>query len=675
MKSGILRSMLCLAGLLTVPAYAMLSRASITLLRAGVAAETGYTLPPTLAFEKNALQTHIPRRTAQFARLLTATRKGYAAADESDDRQSDQNDDFGYSDNERTRWQDFFGRVPKAALGLSIFGLRDRQSDDDICQTPEDFHDAEKLKQTYGYAQTNGNDRIAELFIEKFDSLKTDAIAQEKVLGFLASAFDSIKANPQRVQALKQLALKNYKSLHKNKWGKEIIKKITHHQQNMCGVTGKTTFEEWKALCDALPVSNKHFMHSALSEKELERVVAEYKDYAQKDKKLIDPAYWLASVPERKKMYGSSFTPYVQKILVKPGSHIAFHGDLHGDVHALNNFLHYLQEKGYLDKNFTIIRDDFYMVFLGDYTDRGYYGAEVWYTILRLKLANKERVILVRGNHEDKKLNAKYGFNNELKAKFAESGKKTNYQELYNLYNFFPVALYLGCGADDVYNYLLCCHGGLELGFDPRSLLQDKRTPLNTLILDSQSMIDRSPMLKQLSKQTHRAIKKTVPNEYLEPFRITNPYYMGFMWNDFIVAPDKTVGYGSRGWQYGKQLTHELLKAQSTKAHAVRGVFRAHQHFDPAMMARILNKDKKGRSADVGVGKIWTDHAKIKEAGALWNGIVCTFLVAPAIFGKSKKAPFNFDAFGILITAKAFEDWKLKMVRLAEHQDQESVQQ
>ena len=39
----------------------------------------------------------------------------------------------------------------------------------------------------------------------------------------------------------------------------------------------------------------------------------------------------------------------------------------------------------------------FYMVFLGDYLDRGHYGMEVVYTLLRLKFENWDRVFLLKG--------------------------------------------------------------------------------------------------------------------------------------------------------------------------------------------------------------------------------------------------------------------------------------
>ena len=40
------------------------------------------------------------------------------------------------------------------------------------------------------------------------------------------------------------------------------------------------------------------------------------------------------------------------------------------------------------------------LIFLGDYGDRGDKPAEIYYAILRVKLAFPEQVVLLRGNHE-----------------------------------------------------------------------------------------------------------------------------------------------------------------------------------------------------------------------------------------------------------------------------------
>jgi diadenosine tetraphosphatase ApaH/serine/threonine PP2A family protein phosphatase len=70
-------------------------------------------------------------------------------------------------------------------------------------------------------------------------------------------------------------------------------------------------------------------------------------------------------------------------------------GDLHGDLESLISIL---KNSGFTQK--MTKRKDATLIFLGDYGDRGAYSAEVYYTILNLKLAFPEKVILLRGNHE-----------------------------------------------------------------------------------------------------------------------------------------------------------------------------------------------------------------------------------------------------------------------------------
>ena len=70
-------------------------------------------------------------------------------------------------------------------------------------------------------------------------------------------------------------------------------------------------------------------------------------------------------------------------------------GDLHGDFESLTSILRNSSFVQRAAKN-----KDLTLVFLGDYGDRGAYSAEVYYAILRLKIAFPEQVILLRGNHE-----------------------------------------------------------------------------------------------------------------------------------------------------------------------------------------------------------------------------------------------------------------------------------
>jgi hypothetical protein len=70
-------------------------------------------------------------------------------------------------------------------------------------------------------------------------------------------------------------------------------------------------------------------------------------------------------------------------------------GDLHGDIESLTCILNNSGFTQRMAKN-----KDAVLVFLGDYGDRGAYSAEVYCTVLRLKLVFPEHVVLMRGNHE-----------------------------------------------------------------------------------------------------------------------------------------------------------------------------------------------------------------------------------------------------------------------------------
>jgi protein phosphatase len=70
-------------------------------------------------------------------------------------------------------------------------------------------------------------------------------------------------------------------------------------------------------------------------------------------------------------------------------------GDLHGDLESLVSIL---KSSGFTQK--MTRHKDATLIFLGDYGDRGAYSAEVYYAVLKLKLAFPEQTVLLRGNHE-----------------------------------------------------------------------------------------------------------------------------------------------------------------------------------------------------------------------------------------------------------------------------------
>lgn len=261
----------------------------------------------------------------------------------------------------------------------------------------------------------------------------------------------------------------------------------------------------------------------------------------------------------------NTFQPYVQKCMVQPGATVTVIGDLHGDALSLMNTLDHV-----LDDSFTL-KNNHYLIFLGDYTDRGPCGLEVLYTLFKLKVANPNNVFLLRGNHEDTYIN-EYGrfFGSELINKLGLTTRKDRQNFIYNFYELLPVALYLGTPNND---YVLFCHGGLEVGFDPAPLLNACPTTSYMLL----GKLNRASALTKLSPKKDSlkvALDATFVKDNLDNITPAVPRDLHFLWNDFHPELNTTYNFfHEAGWEYGELLTHAVLNRDGIKA-----LIRGHNH-------------------------------------------------------------------------------------------------
>lgn len=95
-------------------------------------------------------------------------------------------------------------------------------------------------------------------------------------------------------------------------------------------------------------------------------------------------------------------------------------------------------------------------LFMGDYVDRGYHSVEVATLLLCLKLRYKNRVFILRGNHESRQITQVYGFYDECLRKY---GSENVWKKLTELFDYLP----LGATVD---RQILCVHGGLSPSID-----------------------------------------------------------------------------------------------------------------------------------------------------------------------------------------------------------------
>jgi len=90
-----------------------------------------------------------------------------------------------------------------------------------------------------------------------------------------------------------------------------------------------------------------------------------------------------------------NFTVSDRLVKLAPVGEALVVGDLHGDLESL---IAILEKSGFVNK--MAQKKDAALIFLGDYGDRGTQSAELYCTVLKLKLVFPEQVILLRGNHE-----------------------------------------------------------------------------------------------------------------------------------------------------------------------------------------------------------------------------------------------------------------------------------
>lgn len=463
-------------------------------------------------------------------------------------------------------------------------------------------------------------------------------------------------------------------------------------EPNQTSSSLRRSLASWKAACAKLP-SNRA-LQGRLPPKELlplrqfgdlDEVLTAFFEQS-KTGALARTNHWIGQAPSASGFFNTAtayflksdasrsssaipFQPFAQKLVVPDGAEVFFRADLHGDIRSLLADLTWLNEHDYL-RDFSVARADFYMIFLGDYTDRGAYGVEVLYTLLRLKLANPENVFLLRGNHEEISLQTRYGFLNEGRAKY---GPNFDSKKVLRAYDFLPEVLYLGSDG----NFIQCNHGGMEPGFNPRRLLEASGSigfEFLGVLNQHQYLAEHPEWLAGADAGSRESAARALRD--FRPDDPISPYVLGFMWNDFsIIAsePEFAIDPG-RAFVYGQRATQFLLRSAATETKHVRAVFRGHQQ------SSVLNPMMRRLLASRGVFRHWQagDSAALlnapvnelekvldrSEVRSVPPGSVWTFNVSPdSVYGKG--CGYSFDSFGILKASKAPADWRLQIVNVA----------
>lgn len=279
-----------------------------------------------------------------------------------------------------------------------------------------------------------------------------------------------------------------------------------------------------------------------------------------------------------------------------------------------------------------------------------------------LKINNPHQVALVRGNHEDIGMTKDLGFNHEFKCKYsaqADENRMRVLKKIAKFYELLPVVFYLGCGDGTITHFVQCCHGGIEIGYNPKKFLQANE---RFHWIEAFNRLTECSHLPNMNILERKDSKVTLPlSMYCKNFTAKSPMEpscIGFTWTDFVVDPKGSCFVTPRALACNKELTHAVLNAGSTLTHTLTAIIRAHQHRtddkEPIMKLLLAND---------GCAQLWKegDQKKVK----LDEGTVLTLLLSPdSTMGMPTNifTGFDYDTSLIMETAEKLTDWDVKVI-------------
>ncbi|QKF93462.1 protein phosphatase 2A [Fadolivirus algeromassiliense] len=164
----------------------------------------------------------------------------------------------------------------------------------------------------------------------------------------------------------------------------------------------------------------------------------------------------------------------IYKVNVKNNEKIIIFGDFHGSFHTFLRHIFRLRRLEIISSltNWTLA-DGYRLIFLGDIIDRGQYGIEILTIIANLIKANNKhqlKIILNRGNHEEKSIYQVYGFSDEL------ISKNLNENIFYSFFTYLSSAVVL---ENENKQRFWLSHGGIPFN-DSTNSMYDIQNKLQT---------------------------------------------------------------------------------------------------------------------------------------------------------------------------------------------------
>ena len=171
---------------------------------------------------------------------------------------------------------------------------------------------------------------------------------------------------------------------------------------------------------------------------------------------------WLDKYPEENEPEQT----YLSKLVLPKNGETKIIGDIHGVKGNIFGALGILFDENYTNDQ-MVLNSNTYVIFLGDYVDRGKDSIKTISTILLFFLKNPRNVFLLRGNHEKLDMNKAFG----LYADLAQIEPNSDNQAIVlglirDIYSYLSAGMFLGYAISNKIRYQFLSHASIDTRYD-----------------------------------------------------------------------------------------------------------------------------------------------------------------------------------------------------------------
>lgn len=404
-------------------------------------------------------------------------------------------------------------------------------------------HFTSNVVETDENIQLKIDDKNKELyFVLKFEDIELSSYDFVEIINKFGAK--KLQKNFSRSKIFEYFRNSNIYKIYEPKNAVKIAKKVREILKKINSIDKEIESANFKNLVQDIDSRRKYNKKNTLKDLNSN----EYLDYIQNYINL------LYNHDEKQKTYIKFLNPQ------KTDKYIIF-GDYHGSFSTFVRNLLRFRKMNIIDENGKI-KDDYYLIFLGDIVDRGIYSYEILIILYLLLINNPNNIVINRGNHEEMVVNSKISTNMYFKTNIDNN-----------------VKLFIGTFFDELLGKFQKVENMLEIYTEI----------YNVMILQSSAIICSNPNTREFIYMCHGCLPHDKNNanklngEIKEKIKLRKNFFInasvGYStrWNDFY-GKEETIR-SSRTYSYDNPLIKKIGKKVLEDANSVgiKFVIRGHE--------------------------------------------------------------------------------------------------